>query len=310
MTTEQHLYLLLQTKQPLSKKTLLEDLAITVDEFLHCLANLEKEGIRIQWTPDGYQIQSGDLLLPDWLSQEIGIPVHYNPNSLSTQEDAKESLSQTHNTPTLYLAPTQKEARGRFGRQFFTSQTGIYMSLHLRQKTAVTDETAYTLMVAAAVYKAIAQLTGIQTSIKWVNDIYLNHRKIAGILTERFSDKQDPSYSHLIIGVGINFAIADFPESLQHKAGSLFLKQPSITRNQLISRIWQLFLNIPEHELIKVYKDRSLVLDQWVTFEENGTTYKGLVTDITDQGELCLQLSDSKTKRLSAGDISLTSWTS
>ena len=61
----------------------------------------------------------------------------------------------------------------------------------------------------------------------------------------------------VIIGVGLNFSITDFPEELANKATSLFTSEkPSITRNQLISEIWKLFLTIPTSDLVKVYKEK------------------------------------------------------
>ena len=91
-------------------------------------------------------------------------------------------------TPALYLASSQKAAKGRFERHFFASpQGGIYMSIHLKPNCHFEELPPYTMMAAAAIVKAIQRLTGINTEIKWVNDIYLNNKKMAGILTEAIS---------------------------------------------------------------------------------------------------------------------------
>lgn len=97
------------------------------------------------------------------------------------------------------------------------------MSLHLKPNVPFEDVKPYTLMVASSIVKAISRLTGIETEIKWVNDIYYNGKKIAGILTEAISSVETGLITDVIIGVGINFHITDFPADISEKAGSLFL---------------------------------------------------------------------------------------
>ena len=132
---------------------------------------------------------------------------------------------------------------------------------------------------------------------------------MAGILTEAISSIESGRITDVIIGVGLNFSISDFPEELANKATSLFTSEkPSITRNQLISEIWKLFLTIPTSDLVKVYKEKSLVLDKQVTFEQAGRTYTGIAKEIGDKGQLLVFTNDDQEKWLTAGEVSLTSW--
>lgn len=182
------------------------------------------------------------------------------------------------------------------------------MSLHLKPNVPFEEIKPYTLMVASSIVKAISRLTGIETDIKWVNDIYYNGKKIAGILTEAISSVETGLITDVIIGVGINFYITDFPKAISQKAGSLFSSQPTITRNELITEIWKLFLTIPEKDLVKVYKEKSLVLNKQVTFSENDIEFSGLAIDITNQGHLLVKLDNGQEKLLRSGEISLSSW--
>lgn len=271
--------------------------------------NFRRKGVKIDSVKKrGYKIISGDLLLPEVIAKELKIPVTINEKSESTQLDAKNNMEfdkQSH----LYLAPSQEKAKGRFGRQFFASkQGGIYMSLHLKPNVPFEEIKPYTLMVASSIVKAISRLTGIETDIKWVNDIYYNGKKIAGILTEAISSVETGLITDVIIGVGINFYITDFPKAISQKAGSLFSSQPTITRNELITEIWKLFLTIPEKDLVKVYKEKSLVLNKQVTFSENDIEFSGLAIDITNQGHLLVKLDNGQEKLLRSGEISLSSW--
>ncbi|MCC9729694.1 bifunctional biotin--[acetyl-CoA-carboxylase] synthetase/biotin operon repressor, partial [Streptococcus agalactiae] len=111
-----------------------------------------------------------------------------------------------------------------------------------------------------------------------------------------------------IIGLGINFYIKEFPRALTKRAGSLFTEQPTITRNQLITEIWNLFFNIPLEDHLKVYREKSLVLDRTVSFMDGQTMYSGKAIDITDKGYLVVELDDGQLKTLRSGEISLSSW--
>ena len=310
MKTYEKIYYYLQDQSDYtSGEALANEFELSRTAIWKAIKTLEEKGIQIDSIKKrGYKIISGDLLLPEVISKNLKIGVTLNEKSESTQLDAKNNMDadkQTH----LYLAPSQEQAKGRFGRQFFASkQGGIYMSLHLKPNIPFEDVKPYTLMVASSIVKAISRLTGIETEIKWVNDIYYNGKKIAGILTEAISSVETGLITDVIIGVGINFHITDFPADISEKAGSLFSTQPSITRNQLITEIWNLFFTIPEKDLIKVYKEKSLVLNKQVTFMENDCLYTGLAQDITNQGHLIVKLDDGQEKLLRSGEISLSSW--
>lgn len=148
----------------------------------------------------------------------------------------------------------------------------------------------------------------MDVDIKWVNDIYYKGKKVGGILTEAISSIETGLITDVIIGVGLNFAITDFPKELKDKAGSLFGPQPPISRNELIAEIWKEFFTTPEEELIYLYKQRSLVLGKEVRFEQNQTSYQGLAKDISDSGQLLVQLEDGQERWLNSGEISLKQW--
>lgn len=310
MKTYEKIYDYLQNKDDyISGETLAKEFELSRTAIWKAIKTLEEKGVKIDSVKKrGYKIISGDLLLPEVIAKELKIPVTINEKSESTQLDAKNNMEfdkQSH----LYLAPSQEKATGRFGRQFFASkQGGIYMSLHLKPNVPFEEIRPYTLMVASSVVKAISRLTGIETDIKWVNDIYYNGKKIAGILTEAISSVETGLITDVIIGVGINFYITDFPNAISQKASSLFSFQPTITRNELITEIWKLFLTIPEKDLVKVYKEKSLVLNKQVTFSENDIEFSGLAIDITNQGYLLVKLDNGQEKLLRSGEISLSSW--
>ncbi|MGQ7379074.1 bifunctional biotin--[acetyl-CoA-carboxylase] ligase/biotin operon repressor BirA [Streptococcus suis] len=311
MKTYQKIYLLLKEKEDyISGEDLAQELGISRTSIWKAIRQLEAHGLTIEAARNrGYKLAEGDLLLPDLIAEEIQLPVHLKADSDSTQLDAKQGIEMGHSSPALYLAPHQNKAKGRFGRPFYASKSGgIYMSLRLSPNVPFLEFKPYTILAAAAVVKAIQSLCDLDVQIKWVNDIYLGQKKVAGILTEAISSMENQRVTDVIIGVGINVHIDDFPKELQQSAGNLFDDQPPFTRNQLITAIWKAFLETDEKELIALYKEKSLVVGQQVSFIENQVEFKGTAIAVTDTGNLVIQLDNGKAKIISSGEISLTSW--
>ena len=251
----------------------------------------------------------GDLLLPSWIEEHSPVKVSFNPDCKSTQIDAKTGMEAGAPSDTLYLATSQSAGRGRFSRVFFCpSQGGFYMSLHLKPNLPFDQIPSYTILTAGAIYKAIKNLTLMDIDIKWVNDIYYKNKKIAGILTEATTSIENGQVTDVIIGVGFNFSIKDFPADLKNKAGSLFDGKPPISRNELIAEIWKCFYESDPEELIYLYKQHSLVLGREVSFNQNNTNYKGLAKDVSDSGQLLVQLDNGQEIWLNSGEVSLSSW--
>lgn len=311
MKTYQKIYLLLKEKDDyMSGEDLAQELGISRTSIWKAIRQLEAHGLTIEAARNrGYKLAEGDLLLPDLIAEELQLPVHLKADSDSTQLDAKQGIEAGHKSPALYLAPHQNKAKGRFGRPFYASKSGgIYMSLRLSPNVPFLEFKPYTILAAAAVIKAIQSLCDLDVQIKWVNDIYLGQKKVAGILTEAISSMENQRVTDVIIGVGINVHIDDFPKELQQSAGNLFDDQPPFTRNQLITAIWKAFLETDEKELIALYKEKSLVVGQQVSFVENQVEFRGTAIAVTDTGNLVIQLDNGKAKIISSGEISLTSW--
>lgn len=288
-----------------------EELNLSRTSIWKAIQRLQQEGLEIDSIKNrGYKLIQGDLILPDLIQEKANLIVHYKPETKSTQTDAKEGIEAGNKGNTLYLSTCQTAGRGRFQRPYYSpSQGGIYMSLHIQPNLHYEKLPSYTLLVAAAVYKAIKNLTMIEVDIKWVNDIYFKNKKIAGILTEAMTSVETGLVTDVIIGVGTNFSIADFPDDLKEKAGSLFMPPAPISRNELISEIWNCFYQTAPEELLYLYKEHSLVLGREVSFIQDQTEKKGVAKDISDKGQLLIQLDDQTEIWLNSGEISLTSWT-
>lgn len=311
MKSHQQVYQILARENDyVSGEKIGEELNLSRTSIWKAIQRLQQEGLEIDSIKNrGYKLIQGDLILPDLIQENTNLTIRYKPETKSTQIDAKEGIEAGNKGNTLYLSTCQTAGRGRFQRPYYSpSQGGIYMSLHIQPNLPYEKLPSYTLLIAAAVYKAIKNLTMIEVDIKWVNDIYFKNKKIAGILTEAMTSVETDLVTDVIIGLGINFSIADFPEDLKEKAGSLFTAPAPISRNDLISEIWNCFYNTDPDELLYIYKERSIVLGKEVTFQLDGKVKKGFAKEISESGQLQVEFEDKHTIWLNSGEISLTNW--
>lgn len=278
------------------------------------IRELEKEGYQFDHLKTGYRYHTSDVLAANEMSC-AALPetqIHLKKCTDSTMNDAKNGLLAHCDTPALFVSEQQTGGHGRFKRPFFSPEGQIYMSLVLTPHKTFDEVPQYTLLAAVALALAIDELAGVSCEIKWVNDIYLNGKKICGILSEATSDIETGQISSVTIGIGINFSIApeDFPTEIAQKASSLFEgREATITRNQLIQLVWQNFFDLldglPDQSYMKLYRQKSLVLNREVAFVKQQTAYTGIAREITQTGELIVETPQGMIA-LSSGEVSLT----
>ncbi len=223
----------------------------------------------------------------------------------STNTESKRRVLDGADTPLLVLADSQTAGRGRMGRSFYSpSRTGLYMSLALELTGGLPQTVGITSAAAVAAVRAIHRVYGIETGIKWVNDVYLNGKKIAGILSESFFANEK---LFVIIGIGINLSTDDFPHDIADIAGSLDT-DPSLKSTLAAEICKELLILIPSlknKEFMKDYRKYSVVLGKKVIFQENGVFYRGTAESISDSGALTVLLDNGERRALASGEISL-----
>lgn len=214
-------------------------------------------------------------------------------------------------TPTLFFADGQTEGRGRLGRSFFSpKETGVYMTLLLKAPKSSEHFTLITSLIAVAASDAIYDTLGIKVSVKWVNDLYLGEKKVAGILAESFVSGED---RYVALGVGINLCTRDFPDDIREKAGSLVrvddISVDGEKRFELALRLCRGLIEALESEdvsgYIERYRSMSCVIGKRVRYVQNGEEHEGLAVGITDLGALTVELDGGDRVELSSGEISL-----
>jgi len=135
----------------------------------------------------------------------IGKRVHYFEEIDSTQNFAQQIASDEKENGAIIIAEKQTSGRGRLNRKWTSPKGGISFSLIIHPKFDVSSSTLIPILSAVALSKSIKSILGIETQVKWPNDITMNGKKVAGILVD--ASFQANSIDYLILGVGINFDI-------------------------------------------------------------------------------------------------------
>ncbi len=230
----------------------------------------------------------------------------------STNEEVKRLAAKGLENGSLVVANHQTAGKGRLGRYFYSpSQTGIYMSVLLRLGLSFSESLLVTTAASVAVCRAIEEVCGISCGIKWVNDVYLQKKKVCGILTEAITDPAEGRISGMICGIGINVGGRDFPEEAGKLAASLYERNEieGSLLNALTAAVYRHFMDLceklPDKEYMKEYRERSIVLGKAIRYTDHGEWKNAVVTGINDEGGLVLQTETEGELTLSSGEITV-----
>lgn len=231
----------------------------------------------------------------------------------STNLRAKEAGNRGVSADTLFIADKQTSGVGRRGRSWESpAGENIYMSLLLKPEIEPSKAPMLTLVMAVSVAEGIKKATGIETLIKWPNDLVLNKKKICGILTEmNLSDEQ---VEDVIIGVGLNVNTLKFSKELEDKATSLaaWLGR-KIECGELLGCIleefdeqYQHFLEVQDLSFLQEDYNKMLInRNREVLVLEPGNEYQAEALGINELGELLVKKSDGSIEAVFAGEVSV-----
>ena len=325
MTTKEHVLSLLESKrgQSISGASIAEQLNISRNAIWKAIKELEKDGYKIEAaTNRGYQLcEDNDIIsvhgMAPYLSQiakdKIKKNIFVYTSLESTNKTAKEMAIAGAAHGTIIIADYQTAGKGRYGRAFHSpANHGIYMSFILHPSLlCLNAPTLVTHFAAVSVCEAIEAISDKKPKIKWVNDIFLEGKKICGILTEAVTDFESGNMQWIVVGVGINFSTpaTDFPEELRQIAGAIFDSDDApITRNCLIAKIINRIMacrdQCDEKEILDKYRERLMMLGQNVLVTGAGESYEAIAIDIDDMGCLIIEKDTGEPLSLSVGEIS------
>ena len=249
------------------------------------------------------------------LSKERLEQVLYFDSIDSTNNKLRELAKNGAPAGTVVLANHQSAGRGRRGRNFSSPKdAGIYLSILMRPNCTPQECTSLTPWTAVAITRAIFHLINIAPSIKWVNDLYMNNKKICGILTELSMDNENKKVSHVVIGVGVNVneSSIDFPLDLRDIATSIYAEtNQKINRSKLafaiIKELDHMIANWPEakDEYLNAYREYNLTTKSQISIVSGDTLIPVTPLNINDDFSLQVRHQDGKLENLSSGEVSI-----
>lgn len=227
----------------------------------------------------------------------------------STQNYAKQLAKQGKPEGTLVVAEQQTAGRGRFRRPWDSPLGGLWFSFLLYPKNLSAKLSLITLISALSVLQAIRKIVALEPMIKWPNDLWIEGKKVCGILTEAGWKAENLAWVVVGIGLDVNNPI---PPELRQKAGSLSeLSGEKITISELFIEILnQLDVYYArlkagkEKKILAEVKKYSLVIGKEVLIETSHRFIRGKVIDLAADGALALSTAKGKEKIIS-GEINL-----
>ncbi|MCX7882846.1 MAG: biotin--[acetyl-CoA-carboxylase] ligase [Brevinematales bacterium] len=230
----------------------------------------------------------------------------YKPEVDSTNLWAKEVMVR-YEKPSVFFTDKQFAGRGRLGRQW-ECETGkdIAFSLGIPLNTDVCHYYQYTIMMALSVYRVLLPLTNTTVQIKWPNDIYVNGKKLCGILTEMLTEEN--RLRSLILGVGINInSTPSLPQAVSLKT----LTEKEFDRHIILAEILNTFFDLVhtygQGDFSQIYEEwRSVLmgLGQKVRIDTGQKVIEGIFLDINEQGIAIIQ-TDQTIEKVYSGDLFL-----
>ena len=303
----------------LSGEELARSLSLSRTAVWKAIGQLRAEGYPIESAPRrGYRLlPGGDVLTADGVMKHLRrreLRIEVLPSVSSTNTVLKARAEQGEAAGSVLIALEQTAGRGRMGRGFYSPEgSGLYMSVLYRPSSPVTDAVRITACAAVAVAETIEELSGRPAQIKWVNDIFVDGRKVCGIMTEASVDCENGMMHYVIIGLGVNTHVpaGDFPEELRGIAGAAF-DADSIPELRcrlaagILDRLAEYTENPRAPRVFEAYKRRSLVLGKAINILAPGRDpVPAEVLDLEEDYALLVRLPDGSTTRLNSGEVSV-----
>lgn len=255
----------------ISGQELADRLGISRNSVWKAIKKLQEQGYHIDsMAATGYRlVDNSDIISEDYLKENIKHPckIHVLEKVDSTNNYAKTIYDCT--LPQIIVANEQTVGRGRLGRTFHSpAGAGLYMTIAFRPDFGLDRAMLTTAMSAVAATRAIEKVTGLHPKIKWVNDIYLNDKKVCGILTEAESNFETGMIDKIIVGLGINCFEAAMPDEIKDVACYLENPDQNFSRNELATAVanefFEMLENFDQFSMLREYKTRSFILGEQI----------------------------------------------
>lgn len=308
-----------EAKDFVSGQELCEQFGVSRTAVWKAIKQLREAGYEIEAVQNrGYRlIETPDILSDSELSSRIhtqwaGRDVIYKKEVDSTNTYAKQLGEQSGGHGTLVVADIQTAGRGRRGRNWVSPEgCGIWMSLLLKPDMLPGNASMLTLVMALAVQRALEKTAHVTAQIKWPNDLVVNGKKICGILTEMSAQMDEINY--IVVGVGINANMEEFPQECRDVATSVYLETGAkVRRADLVASVMEQFEFY--YDIFMRTQDLSGLMDAYnacminegreVRVLDPKKEFTGIAMGINERGELMVGTGDAVVK-VDSGEVSV-----
>lgn len=228
----------------------------------------------------------------------------------STNNYAKEYARSSENKKSaFFIAQMQSGGRGSKGRSFSSVDGGLYMSFLLYPELKVADAVKLTCFAAVALVETICEFTQSSPRIKWVNDIYIGNKKVAGILTEGAFSENGNFFDYAVVGIGVNLKKRSFDNELLNIATDIESETGVVIDIPSFAVSFAKKLSSFEEscvcEYMEKYKALSLLINKRIKVVAAENIRYGKALSVNDDGTLRVLFDDGEVTNLSSADVSV-----
>ena len=292
-------------------------LGITRASVWKHIKNLKDLGYEIEGVSrKGYKlISSPDIIIPDEVLQGlntkfIGREIKHFQDIDSTNNFAK-TLDGSAPDGTVIVAEKQTGGKGRLGRVWSSLKGGLYFTLFLTPKIDPMKASKLTQVAAATLVKVLRDMN-ISAEIKWPNDIYLNGKKLTGILTEMKCEIDCINYILIGIGINVNIDSSEFNDEVKENATSLLIEEGhKFNRTEILTSFLNIFeklyIDVIENDdfsdVVSLCRKYSMLIDKQAYWINCKNKTKVTCLGLNDNGELVVKTENGEEKSILSGEI-------
>jgi BirA family biotin operon repressor/biotin-[acetyl-CoA-carboxylase] ligase len=227
----------------------------------------------------------------------------------STSDEARKYAREGGKSDAFFIAREQTAGRGRRGRGFVSREGGLYISYLLHPTLKVEDAVMLTVFSAVALSEVIEEVSGVAPGIKWVNDIFLGGKKLAGILAEGEFSEGGEYFEYAVVGIGVNLHGMALPPEIRGIATTLEaecgIKVDIADFALRLAKKLRSFTEIDTASYMDSYRKKSIVIGKKVRMTSAGEEFDAEVIGIDDGGAIRVLLGSGEVKSFSSAEVSV-----
>lgn len=302
----------------ISGERIAREIGVSRTTVWRLVQRLRELGVRVKGqTATGYFLEKvPDIITPDLLRKRVkgklfGKRFLHFFKTDSTNRVALELAFAGEEEGAVVLAEEQTAGRGRAGRKWHSEVgSGIYVTVLLRPRLSPVQAPLLTILAGLSLHAAILAQTGLNTELKWPNDILIGGKKLGGILTEMHAEPTQVRF--VIVGIGVNVNQEKFPPELSSIATSLRKESGNFhSRLELLVRLlgefesdYNRFLREGPAYVVERFGEVSqFASGKRVHVDTGRETYVGTTAGLTTDGLLRVKKEDGQVITIIAGDV-------